>query len=222
MGGDPLKRPANIFHVIAGEAQLGPVLQQPGKRIQVFRRYEAAPVVPFLWPGVGKQHESAPDAGVGQGVEQQPRVVVENPDVGEIPLADVGEQAGHPVDVGLAADEADIGMGAGLRRQVLAGAEAHFQPNVGHRSVKNGRQVEPAAAFRRRHPQARQQVPQQFLPALAQPVAAPPAVPAGPVVAGLRAAAGQLPPKMDLRSSTSPVRSQEKPPSESGGRPKWP
>ena len=48
--------------------------------------------------------------------------------LGRWPLVELREDLRHPVDVGLAADEAGGGIGVGLGKQMLAAAEADFQP----------------------------------------------------------------------------------------------
>ena len=52
------------------------------------------------------------------------------PDVGELALVDRGQRLGHAVDERLDADEAGARIALGFRDQVLAAAEAAFQPHV--------------------------------------------------------------------------------------------
>ena len=51
-------------------------------------------------------------------------------DRGEACVFDLPEQACHAVDKGLAADEANVGMMRGLPNQMLARAEANFEPDL--------------------------------------------------------------------------------------------
>ena len=56
-------------------------------------------------------------------------VAREQPDVGDVVCLDLREDLCHAVDIGLAADEADIREGNRLRDQMLAATEADLQPD---------------------------------------------------------------------------------------------
>ena len=93
-----------------------------------------------------------------------------NAHIGEMLALDLPEQRGHAVDVGLAADQADIGMGLGLGGEMLAAAEADLEPDLPARRheqrpwIKEGR-IE-RAGLRECDPEARQQMLDQLLAAL--------------------------------------------------------
>ena len=97
-----------------------------------------------LRPRVGVEQEQPFDRRRGQRCQEQPRIVVENPDIGQRPLLDMAQQGGDAVDEGFAAEEADIGMGFGLPGQMLAGAEADFQPVGRPRRPEQRRQIDRA------------------------------------------------------------------------------
>ena len=88
---------------------------------------------------------------------------------------DVRQAFGHAVDVGLAADQADIGMLLGLPDEVLAGAESHFQPEVA-RIAEKCRRIELLRLRRQFQPEPRQQCIEQRLLAGPELLAAPAAV----------------------------------------------
>ena len=101
--------------------------------------------MPAFRPRVGVEQEQPFDRRRGQRRQEQPRIVVEYPDIGEGPVLDMAQQGGDAVDKGLAADEADIGMGFGLPGQMLAGAEADFQPAGLTGRSEQRRQIDRAA-----------------------------------------------------------------------------
>ena len=130
-------------------------------------------------------------------------------DVGEAAVVDQGAQAGQAVDEGLAADQPDLAMRLGLVGEMFAAAETNLKPYRVGLVIEQGRRIE----FRLGgDQQTRQQRIDQRLAARAQPLAVTPAVELT-VPYQLSAA---------FRSSTRSRRSQEKPPSASGARPKWP
>ena len=108
-------------------------------------------------------------------------------------------------------------------RQVLAGAEADLEPDVAHRPVEQGGRIErPVAGQRDR--EMRQKIGDEPLPTRAQRTALSAAEEATlRLVAGGRADGRSLAQEnAAASSSTRSRRSHEKPPSGSGGRPKWP
>ena len=171
----------------------------------------------MLRPGIGKQQEDALERRRRQRRQQQPGVVGEDPDVGDGLAPQVVEQAGDAVDEDLGADEADLGMGGRLRREVLAGTEADLEPQRRRRGAEQALRIEPLAFRRQRHRQRRQQLVEQ------RSAARPQLAAVAPAVEGRRRRVGRPGQwKADLRLSTRSSRSQEKPPSASAGRPKWP
>jgi hypothetical protein len=85
--------------------------------------------VPFLGPGVGEEDEDAVQRGFRQAVEQEAGIVDEEPDIGEPVRLDPAQQAGDAVEIGLDADQPDLGIGRRLPRQVLTAAEADLEPD---------------------------------------------------------------------------------------------
>jgi len=205
--------------MVAGEAQFTAILQQAGKAVQVGFGHHAAAMVTGFRPGVGKQHEYTANACVRQGVHQDARVIIVNTHIFQTRLIDMGKQAGDTVDKWLTADKADLRMVGGLGRQVLACTEADFQPDIrAGRTEPRTQSVLSLQAFRV-DSKLRQQAVNQSLATEAQLFAVPSAIPAR---VGIFRCADQDAPKADFRSAAMSVRSQEKPPSSSGMRPKWP
>ena len=104
---------------------------------------------------------------------------------------------------------------------MLAGAEADLEPEIALRRREEGLRIE-AAALRQREAQGGQQIAQQIALAGPQLPAAAPAIDDAPALRGLcrRFLVDQA--KADFSCGTRSSRSQEKPPSGSGARPKWP
>ena len=130
-------------------------------------------------------------------------------DVGEAAAVDQGAQAGQAVDEGLAADQPDLAVRLRLGGEMFAAAETNFEPYRVGLVIEQGRRIESRLGGDQ---QSRQQRIDQRLAAPAQPLAVTPPVEL-PVPYQQSAA---------FRSSTRSRRSQEKPPSASGARPKWP
>ena len=128
--------PTLVSGIVGGNAQQGVVFQRAGEMIQRVGRDDAALVMACLAPGIGEQDEGAPQRGLAQRGQQQAGVVAEQADIGQPLGVDLRQQAGDAVDEGFAADETDIRMRARLGGQVLARAEADFQPGRMQRIVK--------------------------------------------------------------------------------------
>ena len=209
--------------MVAGQAQLGAVGQHAGQGRDRRAVDEAALVMARLGPGVGKQHERAADRRVGERLDQQARVVGKDADPRALGVGKPAKQRRDAGDVGFAADDADIRIGARLGGEVLAGAETDLEPDVAHRPVEQDARIERPVA-RQRDREMRQKIGDEPLPTRAQRTALPAAeeatlrlVAGGP--AGRRSLAQE---NAATSSSTKSRRSHEKPPSGSGGRPKWP
>jgi hypothetical protein len=127
--------------------------------------------------------------------------------VGEVLLLHQRQHLGHAVDEGLGPDEGHVRMQFRLMRQVLAAAEADFQPaplsHAGQRIMQ-------------RHPEVGQQLVHEFGMMTAQGFTLAPPIELEPLfgVDDHFSAA--------LSAFTRSIFSQEKPPSFSGARPKWP
>ena len=158
------------------------------------------------------------------------RVARAQPDIVEALLVDRRQQLGDAVDERLAADEADIGILARLRDQMLAAAEADLEPDFARRKCEQG-----LARGERRdiHFEPRQQLRDEARVMGAQRLAPAAAInSAAPVRAGLggvgfaarreRRQDGSRDYARPRNCSARSVFSQEKPPSASGVRPKWP
>jgi hypothetical protein len=141
-------------------------------------------------------------------------------------LIDAGQRLGDAVDERFAADEADIAMGPRLGDEMLAAAEADLEPDFPRRereqrgAIADRRWIdlEPRQAF---FDQRSMIGPQRL--AAAAPVERAPRrilVDARARLIGVRLRTDQeTRPRNELARS---VFSQEKPPSASGLRPKWP
>lgn len=128
-------------------------------------------------------------------------------------LLDAGERLGETVDKRLAAYEADVWMGLGLGEQMLAAAEADLQPDFAwaFREQRAG-----VGDWRRSDLQPRQTLGDQRGMMGAERLAAAAPIEGAPRCFGAGVRQETRPRNLSPRS----VFSQEKPPSESGWRPK--
>jgi hypothetical protein len=116
--------------------------------IQSRARNETPVCMPQLRPRVGKQEKDPVQAGIGEMRQQQPGIVGKDADVAEIKALDTGEQPGNAVDVGFAADEADIAVLKRLAGQMFAGAEADLEPDGADGAVEQSAGFDNEAARR--------------------------------------------------------------------------
>src|SRR5262245_57661292 len=154
-------------------------------------------------------------------------------DVGDVAGLDGAEKACHAVDEGLAADEADILAPRGLPQQMLARAEADLEPDLRDR-LRKERGKSGRGPMREVEAEAQQEFADQPLLPRAQRLRFPPAV--GPerrreialCLLADHALSCPAPSRASVQVSSARIgsarssRSQEKPPSLSGCRPKWP
>ena len=152
-----LEHPGDVIRVVARQAELRAWLQHARERIEERRLDQAALVVAGLGPRVGEQHESARDRGGRETVEERSRVVVPDPDIGEVPVTDMAEQRDDAILVGLAADQPDIRMLRCLPGEMLAAAEADLEPDLARRRREEARRIDGGLAIRQRDLQLRQQ-----------------------------------------------------------------
>src|SRR5208337_1249581 len=140
MIGRAFEHPAEIVAIVGREPKLGIVSHDTGQRVQGLARHEAAPLMPALWPRVGKEDEDTIDRGRRQCRDQEARIVGKDPYVAELSALDFYEQSGNPVLENLAADQAGLRVALGLIGQVLATAKADLEPNrSSHRPERSPR-----------------------------------------------------------------------------------
>jgi hypothetical protein len=97
-----------------------------------------------LGPRIGKKHEGARQRLCRQRRHDEAGIVGEQPHVGDARPLDMRQALRDAVDKGLAADQADGRMMLGLPHQMLAGAEAHFEPNAfgRQRAAEEAREID--------------------------------------------------------------------------------
>ena len=105
---------------------------------------EPALVVALLGPGIGKQDERAGDRGVRQPAQQRAGVVGVQADVGELLALDGAQRLDDAVLERLAADQADVRVGARLPQQMLGPAEADLEPHLRRPAARTARPAGPA------------------------------------------------------------------------------
>ncbi len=79
-------------------------------------------------PWVGKQDKNPRDARVRQPGKKKSGVITEYSNIGKIALVHIGQQPRHAIEVGLATDDPNIGVGTRLPRQMFASTKSDLQP----------------------------------------------------------------------------------------------
>ena len=215
--GEAFEDPAEVIVVVRRRPQLGAVGHDLRQNIERLAQDEAALVVAPFRPGIGKQYEHPIDRGRRQRRDQQPRVVGKDPDVVDAPLLDLREKLDDPVLENLAADKTDLRMPFGLLRQMLAAAEADLKPYRSPRGAEQNAGIE-TAGRRNSHGKLGQQSRNEGLLSGAK---RPSPATTEEESRGLRLRRGSRQ-KLRRSSSARSSLSQEKPPSGSACRPKWP
>ena len=191
-------------------------------------------------------------AACRQPVDQLAGVAVMQADIAELVVVDRGQRLGDGVDEAVAADEAGARIGLRLRDQMLGAAEADFEPHVigaaeqraqiGRRRLGRDRARASAAACRTARPAAarsgwplrrpkkarcdawriRLHAPTHHETRNRAAIASQDGLDARPFSVGSRATECRAYFTALLIAAARSVFSQEKPPSLSGARPKWP
>jgi hypothetical protein len=196
-------------------------------------------MAPFR-PRIGIEQIELHNRCGGQPTEKIDRIARIKPDIVMAAGFDQSQDFCHAIDKGLAADETLARMGSGLRNQIFAAAEADFEPDRIDRRRKQLREIRRRRLLESERKPRQQRLHQRSVvrpQRVALTAAEEGAVTkTGGVVtrhltikprscrqAGVDRTAGQVSQVAARRSaSTRSVRSQEKPPSGSGARPKWP
>jgi hypothetical protein len=79
-------------------------------------------------PGVGKKDKYPGNARVRQPGKKKSGVITEYSDIGKIALVHLGQQSRHAIEVGLATDNPDIGVGPRLPCQMFASTKSYLEP----------------------------------------------------------------------------------------------
>ncbi|MGY3497580.1 hypothetical protein ACVW1B_006999 [Bradyrhizobium sp. USDA 4502] len=124
------QRPGAIVVDVADEAEFAARRQQSCHRSDRRILHEAPLPVPPLRPGIGMDQVDARKRTRRRPGQQFGRVAGEQADIADIQRLDLGQDLRHAVDIGLAADEARGRKGLRLRDQMLAAAEADFEPDI--------------------------------------------------------------------------------------------
>jgi hypothetical protein len=94
--------------------------------------------VATLRPGIGIEEIDAGEARVRQAVENLRRVAPVQADIAQPRRLDAGQQLGHAVDEGFAADEIRVRLARRRLDEMLAAAEADFEPRFAARTKGQG------------------------------------------------------------------------------------
>ena len=133
MHGYSLQHGTQVAHVVGGEAELGAVSHGARELVERLRRDHPPLVMPGLRPGVRKQDEDPAKAGLRERGQQEPCVIDKDADIAELPALHLRQELDHAVLEHLGAEESHIRMRRRVLGQVLAGAEADLEPELGGR-----------------------------------------------------------------------------------------
>src|SRR5690348_3948234 len=131
--------------------------------------------MPLLGPGVGKENERAGERVRRQRRHEEARIIGKDPDVAKIALFDLAEETRDAGLEHLAANESRARLCRGLSDQMLAGAEADFEPYRAAFRAKKAPRVE-RFALRQADAETRQESGDERASAGTQSPAAPPAI----------------------------------------------
>ena len=109
---------------------------QPGKLIKNVRRQDPPRSMPAFRPGVGKQNIGPGKRPALQSTENQPHIIIPDPDVGEMTLLDMAHQTGDAIDEGLGADKSGVGTTCGDSDEIFPPAKADLEEKVLRRAFK--------------------------------------------------------------------------------------
>src|SRR5215510_6677535 len=125
---DGSERMGCVIAAVARKSKLAAGRQYASKVLDGLWRDEPALEVSLLGPRIRKQNEETRNSTLGKPVEHLARVAVVDPNRLERTHLDRTEQARHPVDERLAANEPDICVVLCLKQEMLARAESYFEP----------------------------------------------------------------------------------------------
>ena len=120
--------PMAVTGVVGGHAEFAAVRHGTRQMAEKFRLDDTSLVMTLFWPGVGEKQKNPIERGFRQAADKIGGVIREKADILEALLFDIAEQVGNTVAIGLAADEAHLGVSGGLGCQMLARAKADFEP----------------------------------------------------------------------------------------------
>jgi hypothetical protein len=181
--------------------------------------------VTTLRPRIGIENEQAREGRARQRLDERAGVAGPQSDVFELFALDCRKRFRDAIDEGLGADQSDVAIGARLCDEMLAAAEADLDPDLARRKREQRAAFDRGFCpdFKLRQPalDERRMVTSKRLAMRASIERTPPALrQAGALCTFLSVWRNQEAKR--LKSSARSIFSQEKPPSASGLRPKWP
>ena len=144
-GGQPLQHPGQIVAVVGRQPQLGARRQDPRQLVEEI----SAAISRRLWwrafgQGSGNRTKARPIEAGGRPVSSARASPCQMRTLASACAFTCASRRDDAVHERLAADQADIGIGRGLRRQMLAAAEADLEPHRARRRRRKGRLARPA------------------------------------------------------------------------------
>ncbi len=124
------KRRPDEGATVAGNAEFRSRAHDARQSVEHLAGHEMAFAVFPFWPGIRKQQKDPAYGRIRKCAEQQPSVIVENADVAKIVSFNSRKQLGDAINIGFAADKANIGLVGSLPGQVLPGAKSDFEPDI--------------------------------------------------------------------------------------------
>jgi hypothetical protein len=124
------QRPGDVIVDIANKAKFARRFQHPRHRGNVCLLHEAPLPVPPLRPWIGVDEIDAIQRLRRRPCQQFGGIAREQFYIADVVCLDGAEDFGHAVDIGLAADEADMRKAQCLRDQMFAATESDFETNA--------------------------------------------------------------------------------------------
>ncbi len=125
---------------IGCEAEFRVRPQDAGELVQGCGRKQPPLPMPLFRPWVGEKHKGAGKARRGEPIEKRENIIGVDFYTSFKPARlQCGHGRHYAVHVGLGADHADFGIVLSLPDQMLAGAEADFEPDFTDTRAKNAR-----------------------------------------------------------------------------------
>ncbi len=118
-----------VSNVIGGQTQFAAVVQDPGEFIHNGGGYQSAFVVAGFWPGVREQDKGAVETVIRQSRQRLSRVIVKNPEIGDLLALQPADELDDPRLKNLAADDSNRRVSQRLPGSMLTAAKSNLQPN---------------------------------------------------------------------------------------------
>ncbi len=140
--------PNQVAAIVGSDSKLRSGRHGSGEKVESGRIEEAPFVMTLLGPRIGKQNEDSGETRSGQALQQEARIVHEDPDISDAVRVECLDQLGDTVEKRLAPDKPGFWVLPCLFEQVLPCAKPNFQPNSRPSAVEQNRRIDRILASR--------------------------------------------------------------------------